>query len=455
MYSSSPSPDGFSGIQTGGVGNVPEALIREVESRYKPRPVRGRKPAASPMPAGPSPDGFAGVDTSEMGTLRKRSDSNRQAADARLRRDNPGAMIQSGQAVIKKPGGGFQVLDRVTKEELNKGMPQPSGKRNSPRKAAAKPSSGSEAKPTGGSSALPSLEPGDDIPASQYPAGVTAPSGRGETRTSATGVTQKGTNTGYKPMTLSQANGLLSDGYTVEDPFSSNQLPGTATNLYKTEPQTEMFEAGKNLGINTGASQQRLTRDLYNEGGAVAFGKATADFPTSDYIEQVQTQGSADLVQSGAEGKTDWLNRSMADNSDKNLARRRAFLDAESSTQGLRDAESTLGIVYAGGQHHMLNPNRSKEGQNDFVAIDDKDDVRGYKSGRLSAEDLKNRYVSGVGEGMKSGEFPVNTPNLDVQSEQPAAVTPVDTSTEQSFTVPDNTKETVSKLAKLKSNLFR
>ena len=86
----------------------------------------------------------------------------------------------------------------------------------------------------------------------------------------------------------------------------------------------------------------------------------------------------------------------MADNSDQNLARRRAFLDAESSLQGLRDAESTQGIVYAGGQHHMLNPNRGQEGQNDFVTIDSKDDVRGYKSGRLSAQDMRDKYVKNI-----------------------------------------------------------
>ena len=305
------------------------------------------------------------------------------------------------------------------------------------------------------SSALPSLKPGDDIPASQYPAGVTAPSGRSETRTSPTGVVQTGTNTGYKPMTISQANEMLSDGYTIEDPFSSNQLPGTATNLYTKDPETVQFETGGIEGINTGASQQTLTRDLYNDGGAITFGEPSKDIPTYANIEGIQKEGGANLVQSGAEGKTDWLNRSMADNSDKNLARRRAFLDAESSLQGLRNAEATQGIVYAGGQHHMLNPNRDQEGQNDFVTIKEKDDVRGYKSGRLSAEDLKSKYVSGVTESMKSGEFPANTPNLDVQSEQPSAVTPVDTSTEQSFTVPENTKDTVSKLTKLKSNLFR
>ena len=50
----------------------------------------------------------------------------------------------------------------------------------------------------------------------------------------------------------------------------------------------------------------------------------------------------------------------------------------------------------------MLNPNRGQEGQNDFFAIDNKDDVRGYKSGRLSAEDIKSKYVTAITDANKT-----------------------------------------------------
>ena len=282
--------------------------------------------------------------------------------------------------------------------------------------------------------------------------------GRGETRESPTGVEQTGTNTGFKPMTIGQANLLLSDGYKFDEGYDSNQLPTTATNLYDADPETVQFETGGIEGINTGASQQTLTRDLFNEGGAVTFTEPTKNFPTSARIEATQTEGSANLVQSGDGKGTDWLNRSALDNSDKNLARRRAFLDAESSLQGLRDAEATQNIVYAGGQHNLLNPNRGKDGENDFIPITGVDagsDIRGYKSGRLSAEDLKNKYVTAVKEQGDTAELPANIPNLPVQSEQPSTVTPVDTSAPQDFTVPENTEETVSKIIKLKSNLFK
>ena len=88
-------------------------------------------------------------------------------------------------------------------------------------------------------------------------------------------------------------------------------------------------------------------------------------------------------------------------NSDPNLARRRAFLDAEDSLSGLRAVEAQQGIVYAGGQHNVLNPNRGQEGENDFFAID-KDDARGYKSGRLGAQDLANKYIKNISAGMES-----------------------------------------------------
>jgi hypothetical protein len=55
-----------------------------------------------------------------------------------------------------------------------------------------------------------------------------------------------------------------------------------------------------------------------------------------------------------------------------------------------------MGLSYAGGQHHMVNPNATPDGKNDFVSIKEKDDVRGYKSGRLSAQDMKDKYVTKI-----------------------------------------------------------
>ena len=247
MYSSAPSPDGFAGVQGGGVGNVPQALIDEMNKRYKPRPVRGSKPSEPAIPAIGSADGFAGLDTSEMGGLRKRSDRNYQAGVERLKRDNPGALIQSGQAVIKNSDGSFKVVDKITDAERNRGMPKPSGKVNKPRNNSTKPGGGSQL-----SAVQPSIADLQKKYSDAYSKYDTAPggggggngggggggggNGRGEVRVSPTEVEQKGTNTGFKPMTLNDANALLSPGFSIGKPFSSNQLPTTGTNLYTKDP---------------------------------------------------------------------------------------------------------------------------------------------------------------------------------------------------------------------------
>ena len=228
------------------------------------------------------------------------------------------------------------------------------------------------------------------------------PTGRGESRTSPTGVEQKGTNTGIKPMTLGDANALLTGGYAIQDPFSSNQLPTTGSSLYQKAPETNAFEQNPQYNISTESTPTKLSQNIYESGSALEmkdvgdkYQVSVASAPTSSTVKaDIKGDSKEDPKNSGI----NWGARTAADNSDPNVARRRAFLDAEGSMQGLRRAEATQGLVYAGGQHHIMNPNRGQEGQNDFVAIDDKDDVRGYKSGRLSAEDIKNKYVTNIME---------------------------------------------------------
>ena len=213
-------------------------------------------------------------------------------------------------------------------------------------------------------------------------------SGRGETRTNPNGVVQTGTSTGVKPMTMEQVGTMLSPGYTIQDPWSSNQLPTTGSSPYgNVGPVADGAEYGRML------EQQKP--GAVGGVGPIADGEQYAkNVEAGEQVAVKPTDTAEDPKNSGI----NWGARTAADNSDPNIARRRAFLDAESSLQGLRDAESTQGLVYAGGQHHIVNPNRGKEGENDFIALDNKDDVRGYKSGRLSADDIKNKYVTGIME---------------------------------------------------------
>ena len=248
---------------------------------------------------------------------------------------------------------------------------------------------------------------------------------------------QQGTNTGVKPMTLEQANGLLTGGYAIQDPFSSNQLPTTSSS--PDQP-------------STGAGSQVITPD--DPIAAQAFGqdwvdqhkgtqKSTVITPDDPIAAQAFGQDWVDTHKKEGDSKnsgTNWGARSAADNSDPNIARRRAFLDAEGSMQGLRRAEATQGIVYAGGQHHMLNPNRGQEGQNDFFAIDNKDDVRGYKSGRLSAEDIKSKYVTAITDANKTDGQESIPSNPPVTQEQPAAISPAMLDAPQGFPITSEMK---------------
>jgi hypothetical protein len=208
----------------------------------------------------------------------------------------------------------------------------------------------------------------------------------GQTRVSPTGVVQRGTQTSPAPMTMAQANSLLSDGYTVQNPFSSTQLPASTQSPYaNVGPVADGDEYARNLEMQKPGAVSGV--------GPIASGEQYAkNVEAGEQLAVKPTDTAATSQNSG----TNWGARTAADNSDPNIARRRAFLDAEGSMQGLRRAEATQGLVYAGGQHHMVNPNKGKEGENDFVSIGDKDDVRGYKSGRLSAQDMKDKYVTKI-----------------------------------------------------------
>ena len=226
---------------------------------------------------------------------------------------------------------------------------------------------------------------GEGYKEKELAAGQTAENSRagagfgGQTRVSPTGVVQKGTQTSPAPMTMKDANSLLSAGYSMQNPFSSNQLPSTKDSPYvNVGPVADGAEYGRNLEMQKPGAVGGV--------GPIASGE--------QYAKNVEA--GEQLAVKPTDTATNWGARTAADNSDPKMARRRAFLDAEGSMQGLRRAEATQGIVYAGGQHHMVNPNKGQEGQNDFVSIGDKDDVRGYKSGRLSAQDMKDKYVTKI-----------------------------------------------------------
>ena len=250
--------------------------------------------------------------------------------------------------------------------------------------------------PTGGKQ-IASLP--NDYKATEQAAGLTAenyrsgagfsPSGRGETRTNPNGVVQTGTSTGVKPMTLGDANALLSEGYQVQDPFSSVQLPTTGSSLYNKAPETNAFEQNPEYNISTESTPTKLSQNIFESGSAIEMKDVGDKYQVSSDTAPTKSKSGSDL------------------------ARRRAFLDGNvGSMQALRNAEATQGLTYAGGQHYI------RKGE-EFHALD-KETVRGYKSGTVSPQDILNKHINAVTE----------SNNQSPQTEQPAAVSPIDLTSE-------------------------
>lgn len=248
------------------------------------------------------------------------------------------------------------------------------------------------------------------------------PRGRNVTKkTNANKVEQTGTQ-----MSVSAANKLLSSGYTIQNPFASNQLPATAYSPYAGQGLSKVFDQENLQYLDSDVNNIQLAEDLFGGKSGVKSATPTNEISAMDVysedanrINQLKAEGAAFLVRNGeipttgtvdpANSGTNWAARTAADNSDPNLARRRAFLDADNSVQGIRDIESLLGMSYAGGQHRLINPTPDKDGVHRMTTITDKDDVRDYKADRITANDLKDKYMKAI---TKSNDSPINAENI-------------------------------------------
>ena len=242
-----------------------------------------------------------------------------------------------------------------------------------------------------------------------------------------------GTQMSPGAMTMDEANSLLTGGYKVANPFSSTQLPDTSGSPYFGKPDTPQYRSD----VPADTYDVKLSRNL-TDGSPFDDGEYTYELPTQTDIEYLQKAGSPLIPTGGAVQAADskdtpvdpknsginWANRTAADNSDPNIARRRAFLDAPNSMQGLRRVEAQKGIVYAGGQHNMVNANAGQEGQNDFVKVS-KADRDSYMRGDMGAENMREKYMAKVadsqqteGDAFTSPPNYTMTPEVDVKTAQ-------------------------------------
>ena len=213
----------------------------------------------------------------------------------------------------------------------------------------------------------------------------TSSTGRDEPRTSPTGVPQTGTRTGPTPMKMEDLQKYLGKDVQLANPFLSNALPGTNDDGYSQDDAVTM-----------GASRAEAAT---KKGG----GEVEVTFDGGKQIETKMVQGSPNLVLSGtgSAAPSDVKTNDINDPStwDENYARRRAFLDADSSMAGLKAVQAQKGIVYAGDKYYMNTGKTGEDGNPVLNAIEGKDakqDVRAYMRGAQGAEDLKNKYIDKI-----------------------------------------------------------
>ena len=237
----------------------------------------------------------------------------------------------------------------------------------------------------------------------------------------------QGTQTSPRQMTMDEANSLLTGGYKVKNPFSNTQLPDTNGSPYYGNGDTPEYRSD----VPEDTYDVPLSRNL-TDGSPFNTGDYTYEVPTNTNIEYLQQEGrpliQSDGVVRAAESTVEAEQQKYAkppkrprgeragemwdrkygrmnqqseptesEGSGIDYARRSAFLDAPNSMQGLRRVEAQKGLVYAGGQHNLVNPNGGQEGESAFVKLD-KPDRDAYMGGRMTADELKDKFVKKVSD---------------------------------------------------------
>ncbi len=225
----------------------------------------------------------------------------------------------------------------------------------------------------------------------------------GQTRVSPTNVVQKGTQTSPPPMTMDDANKLLSGGYKVENPYSSNQLPYTQSSPYAGKGNAEIYNPETLLQHQQGPGAPdyvKLSKDIYGDQSGVE------SYTRGEEMNKDYKQMDVNPGEKVPEEKVNWANRTMADNSDEKVRRRSAFLDPNVNImQAMRNQEAIQGRVYAGGKHWQRNKDAGQEGQNDFVEIS-ADQARDRSYYRQSADEVFANHLGKAKDTVASSDIP-------------------------------------------------
>jgi hypothetical protein len=170
---------------------------------------------------------------------------------------------------------------------------------------------------------------------------------------------------------MDDANKLLSSGYKIENPYSSNQLPTTASSPYAGKSNAQIYNPDTLHQHNSDVDYVSLSKNLDEDKSGVA------TYQRGKNMNANYKQMDVNPGQKVPEEKINWANRTMADNSDEKVRRRSAMLDDYNGADGnpvglmerMRNQEAIQGRKYAGGKHYQANKNAGQEGQDDFVEI--------------------------------------------------------------------------------------
>ena len=192
--------------------------------------------------------------------------------------------------------------------------------------------------------------------------------GPGAVRVSPSGVEQTGMILGFRPPTREQVVDYM--GGDFKNPFASNDFAGDS-------PAEDM------MGRDSAEAQ------------AIAAGGTVETTIDGGQVTNVSINGGPQNSMF-----TDPANR--------------AFLDAPDVMSGMKAKEGQLGLVFASGQYYARNPNAGVDGAPELLPIDgteaggiNRQAVRDYKAGEISAEDFFNDYVSKTKDEIESADIEI------------------------------------------------
>ena len=239
-----------------------------------------------------------------------------------------------------------------------------------------------------GKSSLPSLKPGDDIPASLYPEGV--PTGVG------------GGNAGQ---TQSQ------------DPLTSGYIPGTG--LPASVPQKES-PSGRDLSRPSLTYGEFLRTILDNlpENKEIAAFAADSGFSKPE-AAAILRGGDVETVIDGDKPMETTINEPEKRGLSGLDAASRAFLDSKgTSMQALRARDEALGLVYAGQNYYAIDRDADPDSAESLVKLteDQRRDITNRKS---TAQDFLNARLSGMKTDKTEGSAPEMTVPTPSEAQDP------------------------------------